>query len=71
MTHPNYDAWLTQPYDEMAAEQARLECPECNAEMEEDRHEQAVHCPECGYSAGRDWDAEAEARAEARGDWRP
>jgi Zn ribbon nucleic-acid-binding protein len=64
----NYDRWLEAPYQRMADDQARLECPECNAEMIEDTAEESVECPECGYSAGRDWDAEAEARAEARED---
>lgn len=47
-----------------------LECPECGAELIEDRTECSVECtePECGYENGRDWDAEAEARAEARAD---
>lgn len=61
--HPSYDAWLEAPYQRMAD---APECPDCGAQMDEDRHEQSVECPECGYSAGRDWDAEAEARAEAR-----
>jgi transposase len=46
--------------------EAGPECPECDAPMEEDKYERSVECPECGYSDGYDWDAAAEARAEAR-----
>jgi Zn ribbon nucleic-acid-binding protein len=62
----NYDSWLEAPYQRAQAEGLRLECPECNAQMDEDAREQSVEGPECGYANGRDWDAEAERRAEAR-----
>ncbi len=60
----NYDAWLEAPYQKQQAEGERLECPKCDATMEEDQHERSVECPECGYANGYDWDAAEEARIE-------
>lgn len=63
-----YDAWLEGPYQRAAEEAERLRCPKCDEQMEEDTHDQSVTCRECGFSDGVDWDAVAEARAEARAD---
>lgn len=61
----NYDAWLEAPYQQ-AADAA--ECPDCGSAVEEDTHERTADCtnPDCGWSYEFDWDALAEARAEAR-----
>jgi transposase len=45
------------------------ECPQCGEALIEDKVQREVECPECGYSNGYDWDAEAERRAEARYDY--
>lgn len=65
MTMTAHDRWLNGPMDRADRKAERLECPECGEQMEEDTHEQSVHCA-CGYSDGVDWDAVAEDRAEAR-----
>ena len=57
-----YDDWLCAPYERMAEEAERLRCPKCDEQMEEDKQEQSVDCPECGFSDGVDWDAIAESR---------
>lgn len=62
----SYDSWLEAPYQRQQAQGERLECPKCDAQMHEDKAERSVECPECGYADGFDWDAAAEAAAEAR-----
>lgn len=56
----SYDSWLEAPY----TREPSPECPECGAQMDEDKFERTVDCPECGYADGFDWDAEAERRRE-------
>lgn len=60
----SYDAWLEKPYIERAEQAERMSCPECDGPLTDDG-DGGVEC-ECGYSYGPDWDAVAEARAEAR-----
>lgn len=67
---PDYDAWLERPYQEAYQAAEWLQCPECDGQMNEDRSDQSVECPECGYTNGVDWDAIAEAKAEVRAEAR-
>ncbi len=53
MTH---DQWLEAPYQKMYDRAAELECPECGAQMEEDKYYKSVDCPECDYGYGVDHD---------------
>jgi hypothetical protein len=48
------------------------DCPDCGeGHVHTDDYEQSYTCdnPDCDYGGGTDWDAVAEARAEAREDW--
>lgn len=64
-----YDAWLEAPFQRMAEQAERLRCPECEEQVTEDTAGQSVECGYCGYTAGVDWDAVAEARVDRLDVW--
>lgn len=42
------------------------ECPSCGCTLDGDKRNREVWCPHCEWEDGYDWEAAAEARAEAR-----